>query len=101
MHKVLVIPTKILQVNSETEIKLIDLIISEVKTSETPLIFQSSSMTTKESNENESLLSNSNKRPHVDDNSESIYTSEIDEQLSPSKRARRSVSSQESFETFR
>jgi hypothetical protein len=56
---------------------------------------------TKELNENEILPSNTNKRPHLDENIESIYTSEIDEQLSPSKRARRSISSQESFETFR
>jgi len=74
---------------------------SDVKTSEPTLIFQSSSITTKELNENEILSSNSNKRSHLDENIESIYTSEIDQQLSPSKRARRSISSQESFETLR
>ncbi len=75
--------------------------LSDIKASETSLIFQSSSVTSKESNENEILSSNINKRPHLDENTESIYTSELDEQLSPSKRARRSISSQESFETFR
>ncbi len=74
---------------------------SDTKISEGPLIFQSSSITTKELNENEIVSSNSNKRPHLDENVESIYTSEIIEQLSPSKRARRSISSQESFETSR
>ena len=79
---------------------------SEVKLPEAPLIFQSSSSTApKDSNDNETLPSNSNKRPHLDENSESVYISssisEIDEQLSPSKRARRSISSQESIETFR
>ncbi|CAF2874955.1 unnamed protein product [Rotaria sp. Silwood2] len=76
----------------------------EVKLIETPLIFQPTLITTKESNENEVLPLNPNKRPHSDENAESICISstisEIDEQLSPSKRARRSISSQESIETF-
>ena len=80
---------------------------SEVKVpAETPLVFQStSSIDTKDLNENEILPLNSNKRPHSNENCESVYisssTSEIDEQLSPSKRARRSISSQESVETIR
>ncbi len=73
----------------------------DVKISEAPLLFQSSSITIKDSNENETVPLNSNKRPHLDENAESIYTSEIEEQLSPSKRARRSISSQESYETLR
>ena len=74
----------------------------DVKTSDTPLLFQSTSLPAKESNETETPPPlNTNKRPQSEENTESIYTSEIDEQLSPSKRARRSVSSQESFETFR
>ncbi|CAF0794084.1 unnamed protein product [Rotaria sordida] len=76
----------------------------EVKLTETPLIFQSTSVTTKELNENEIFPLNSNKRPHSDENTESIFISstisEIEEQLSPSKRVRRSISSQESIETF-
>lgn len=58
------------------------------------------SLSTKEPAELEPPPTQSNKRSHVDDPSESIYTSEIDEQLSPSKRTRRSLSSQESIETF-
>ncbi|CAF3683799.1 unnamed protein product [Rotaria sp. Silwood1] len=76
----------------------------EVKLVETPLLFQSTSLTTKELNENEILPLNSNKRSHSDENTESTCISstisEIDEQLSPSKRARRSISSQESVETL-
>lgn len=90
------------QVNSPIKHFLFQLFShSDIKPTETPLIFQSSSITTKESNENEPLPSNTNKRSHVDENFESVYTSEMDEQLSPLKRARRSISSQESFETSR
>ena len=73
----------------------------DVKSSETPSLLHSISTISKGSTENELASSNLNKRPHLDEPSESIYTSEVDEQLSPSKRARRSISSQESFETFR
>ena len=73
----------------------------DIKPTEVSSILQSSSVTSKESNEHETHTPSTSKRPHVDENVESVYTSEIDEQLSPSKRARRSISSQESFETFR
>jgi hypothetical protein len=92
--------------NSKTNlINRLSQFLSDVKLPEAPLIFQSSSIIPKDSNENETHPSNSNKRPHSDENPESVYISssisEIDEQLSPSKRTRRSISSQESIETFR
>lgn len=75
--------------------------LSEMKSSEAPSLLHSISTISKGSNDNELTPSNLNKRPHLDEPAESIYTSEVDEQLSPSKRVRRSISSQESFETFR
>ncbi|CAF0962139.1 unnamed protein product [Adineta ricciae] len=76
----------------------------EVKLPEAPLALPVSSTTMKESNENDTPATTSNKRSHSDENSEPVFTSssvsEAEEQLSPSKRARRSISSQESTETF-
>lgn len=61
---------------------------------ETSSVFQTSSMHNQQTNEIENLPSNSNKRSH--ENSE--YNYKIDEQLSPSKRSRHSLSSQDSMD---
>lgn len=80
--------------------KLFFVYLLEVKLNETPLLFQSVSVTsTKEPNENEIPSLNPNKRPHSEEISEVVNTTESsNEQLSPLKRARRSISSQESVE---
>ncbi|CAF4772415.1 unnamed protein product, partial [Rotaria sp. Silwood1] len=67
-----------------------------------PSIFQtlipSSSITNQQTNEIENFQTNSNKRSYSNENSE--FNDKIDEQLSPSKRSRRSMSSQNSDEIF-
>ncbi|CAF5227581.1 unnamed protein product, partial [Rotaria magnacalcarata] len=73
-----------------------------IKPIETSLLVQSISiLSTKESNDNEMPSLNPNKRSHSDETSELINISDISEPLTPSKRLRRSISSQESIETFR
>ncbi|CAF3470262.1 unnamed protein product [Rotaria socialis] len=73
----------------------------EIKPIETSLLVQSISiLSTKESTDNEMPSLNPNKRPHSDETSELINISDISEPLTPSKRLRRSISSQESIETF-
>lgn len=87
-----------------SEINRLDRVLNSfslgVKVPEAPLVFQSLPISSDEIEPHPST-----KRPHVDETSESVHIlssiSEIDEQFSPSKRARRSVSSQESIETFR
>ena len=80
----------------------------DLKPLDVPLVFQpvsSSSISLKEANEHGSPSSTSTKRPHSDENTEAAYISstisDTDEQLSPLKRVRRSMSSQESIDTLR